>query len=218
MKTSFGLLSLSLILAVFALPAHSECTVADKAVEEGRFAAAVSYYYMCIDRGEAEAGYRLGSLYYQGKGGKKADRETARTLFKIAAERGNTSAQGLLGVMIITGDGAKEPAKAEGYKWLLLANEKPENKWFYLQTPTEEAKIKDYIARFSKHLTTEEKTESRRLAAKWKQERINQNAKAIFSAKEYESFIRRYNSAGSTRRQAIDDFTTEVNRRNKESD
>ena len=194
---------------------NAKCVVADKAISEGRFADAISYYQMCINNGEAEAPYKLGSLYYQGKGGKKADRKRARSLFKTAAERGNTSAQALLGVMLISGDGG-EVNRTEGYKWLLLANEKPGNKWFYLQNPGNETKVKSYLERAGKSLTNEEKAKSKQLAAEWKTITIAANAKKIFasSASEYESFINRYNSAGPLRREAIADFTAKV--QNKE--
>ena len=198
---------------VFSVRAN--CIIGDKAIAENRYKDAASYYYMCIDKGEAEAGYKLGSLYYQGIGGKPVDKDTARTLFKIAAERGNTAAQGLLGVMLITGDGG-EINRPEGYKWLLLANETEEDKWFYFQRPKTEEKIKEYLMRFSKRLTNEEKATGKRLAGEWKIQKISSNARELFSSKEYASFIRRYNSSKLSRREAIKDFINKTQSKEKQ--
>lgn len=50
---------------------------------------AAKWYRMAADQGNAEAQYRLGDLYYRGKGGLKKSDEEAYFWFLLAARSGN---------------------------------------------------------------------------------------------------------------------------------
>lgn len=55
-------------------------------------------------KGEADAQYNLGVMYYKGQGAKQNFKE-AMSCFKLAAEQGNESAQINLGTMYYRGEG-----------------------------------------------------------------------------------------------------------------
>jgi uncharacterized protein len=79
------------------------------------FAYAASYF------GDADAQYRLGRMYFDGKGGVRDPRQAARWL-TLSAGKGQPQAQALLGTMLFRGDGVPKQA-ARGLMWLTLARD-----------------------------------------------------------------------------------------------
>jgi TPR repeat protein len=86
---------------------------ADRARE--MFAYAASYF------GDPDAQYQLGRMYLAGKGGVKDARQAARWL-KLAADKGQTQAQALLGAMLFKGEDVPRQA-ARGLMYLTMARD-----------------------------------------------------------------------------------------------
>lgn len=102
------------------------CTTVDpgmKAYKDGDYAAAIQEFK--ADAG-AKAHYKLGIMYYQGKGVKE-DKKEAFTWFRKSAEQGYANAQFSVGVMYYKGVGVEQDRK-EAAKWLRKAAEQGEAK------------------------------------------------------------------------------------------
>lgn len=78
-------------------------------------------YRMAAERGEADAQYRLGNCYAEGKGVEKNDAEAVKW-YRKAAEQGNVDAQYWLGSCYFNGDGV-ETNKVEAVRWFRKAAE-----------------------------------------------------------------------------------------------
>lgn len=92
------------------------------------FSYAASYF------SDSNAQYNLARLYLEGTGVRKDARHAARW-FNLAAEKGHTASQALLGHLLMTGQGVpRQPAK--GLMWLTLAREAttddPKDQWIVL--------------------------------------------------------------------------------------
>jgi len=73
----------------------------------------VQYYQLLADRGDTQAQYGLGLLYYQGGRGIHIQYDKAMHYFKRAAESGNNYAMAYLGKMYLEGDGNGELIKQD---------------------------------------------------------------------------------------------------------
>jgi TPR repeat protein len=85
----------------------------ERAVE--MFSYAASYF------SDSNAQYNLARLYLEGTGVRKDARHAARW-FNLAAEKGHTASQALLGHLLMTGQGVPRQ-RAKGLMWLTLARE-----------------------------------------------------------------------------------------------
>lgn len=74
-------------------------------------------YRKAAEKGQVEAQYRLGSLYYHGQGvqGVSRDVEQAAEWYKQAAEQGYTPAQAALGNMYLSGEGVPRDSSKAAY-------------------------------------------------------------------------------------------------------
>jgi uncharacterized protein len=79
------------------------------------FSYAASYF------SDSNAQYNLARLYLEGTGVRKDARQAARW-FNLAAEKGHTASQALLGHLLMTGQGVPRQ-RAKGLMWLTLARE-----------------------------------------------------------------------------------------------
>lgn len=79
------------------------------------FSYAASYF------SDSNAQYNLARLYLEGTGVRKDARHAARW-FNLAAEKGHTASQALLGHLLMTGQGVPRQ-RAKGLMWLTLARE-----------------------------------------------------------------------------------------------
>jgi uncharacterized protein len=79
------------------------------------FSYAASYF------SDSNAQYNLARLYLEGTGVRKDARNAARW-FNLAAEKGHTASQALLGHLLMTGQGVPRQ-RAKGLMWLTLARE-----------------------------------------------------------------------------------------------
>ena len=84
-----------------------DVTDCGKTSEQKRYQDAESCWRTRAQKGDLEAQFQLGKLYYQG-GEVDADKKQAAAWFSTAAERGNVSAQSFLALMYLTGDGVSQ--------------------------------------------------------------------------------------------------------------
>ena len=95
----------------------------ERAVE--MFSYAASYF------SDSNAQYNLARLYLEGTGVQKDARHAARW-FNLAAEKGHTASQALLGHLLMTGQGVPRQ-RSKGLMWLTLAREAstdgPKDQW-----------------------------------------------------------------------------------------
>jgi TPR repeat protein len=103
-----------------------EAAVAQGVLEEGNeayrqhdYAKAAELWRGLADKGDADAQYRLGTLYVEGKGVEQNDAQ-AMTWFLRAAEKGNALAQYNVGASYAAGTGVAK-SEADAVKWFRRA-------------------------------------------------------------------------------------------------
>jgi len=139
---------------------------------------ALYYYQLSADNGNAEAQTRLAYFYQQydqSKEGRAVLKDYSSSLFK-GWNLSLGSESGFQGEFL------------HPYALLVLANEKPENKWYYLTntlTPPDYARslLKAY------KLTDEKKKQLTRQATAWKKRKLLEMARQILPKDEYQSFV-----------------------------
>ena len=128
-----------LAIAVFLLTsggAKAACTFAEQAEKSGKINIAFMQYIYCAEEeNDAEAQYKLGSMYYQGVGLPRPDFRRAVAFFSRAANNGYAPAQVKLGLLYWRGEGIAKNLKM-AHKWLYLAQEPENMRWFYYVGPS----------------------------------------------------------------------------------
>lgn len=131
----------------------------DALLAEGRgdYAAALRIWRTLVDQGDAGGQYRLGLMYYDGRGVPQDYGEAAKW-FHLAADQDNPAAKDLLGVMYANG-------------WGVPKDDVRSHMWFNLAAAQgglgsqESAKNRDTVAQ---HMTAEQIAEAQKLAREWK--------------------------------------------------
>ena len=95
----------------------------------------MQYIYCSEEENDAEAQYKLGSMYYQGIGLPKPDFRRAAAFFSRSANNGYAPAQVKLGLLYWRGEGVEKNLKM-AHKWLYLAQEPENMRWFYYVGPS----------------------------------------------------------------------------------
>src|SRR5689334_13987732 len=86
-------------LCVFvAATAYADIDEAFSAIDKGNYAEGFRLFRECAERGDAEAQYMLGEMYYDGKGVDQDDQQSVQWTRK-AAENGLTEAEVFLGYL-----------------------------------------------------------------------------------------------------------------------
>ena len=197
------LILLALFLAA-SLSANAACGNADEAVKKGNYKQAVNYYRMCATREDASSMYKLASLYAKGLGISSPDKKAARKYYLKAANLGYAPAQMMIGADLIL-ENASSTDKTEGYKWLLLAAEKPDNKWIYpLSDTADSGKAVQYLKQLNSLVSSREKKDAMAAAGVFKQQKVFQMAKLIFNQDEYNDFMADYEKEGDARAEALE--------------
>ncbi|WP_457594480.1 tetratricopeptide repeat protein, partial [Hydrogenimonas sp.] len=80
------------------------------------YAKALYWYTKATREGYPQANFKLGEMFYEGKG-VKTDLAKARDLFEKAAEQGHAGAQFYLGQMYLTGKGVPKDMK-KAKRWM----------------------------------------------------------------------------------------------------
>lgn len=113
---------LAVLLCVFLVEAAAAEGPLEEGIEAYRqqdYAKAAAVWRELADKGNAEAQYRLGTLYAEGKGVEQND-ATAMTWFLRAAEKGNALAQYNAGASYAAGLGIAK-SEADAAKWFRRA-------------------------------------------------------------------------------------------------
>ena len=107
--------------ALFVNPLCAQDSAGDglAAYRAGDYAKAIELWRPLAEKGDAEAQYRIGTLFAEGKGVQRND-ETAVSWFRRAAEGGNAMAQYNLGASYAAGIGVAHD-DAEAAKWFRRA-------------------------------------------------------------------------------------------------
>lgn len=93
---------------------------ANNAIKIGDYATAVNIYRKLAGKNDANAEFRLGSLYYEGKGIPQDEAEAIRW-YRLAAIHGNATAQYIVG-MTEYGEARNNTKQyVEAFKWFRLA-------------------------------------------------------------------------------------------------
>jgi len=111
----------ALVLALWVGAAAAQATLEEglEAYRQHDYVKAVAAWQPLADKGDAEAQYRMGSLYAEGKGVEQND-ATAMTWFMRAAEQGNALAQYDVGASYAAGLGIAK-SDADAAKWFRRA-------------------------------------------------------------------------------------------------
>lgn len=137
-------------LLCFASAANAGCEWAESAEKSGKNAIALMQYMYCAEEeNDPEAQYKLASMFYQGKNFKKPDFKRSVVYFSLAARNGYAPAQAKLGLLYWRGEGIEKDMN-EAFKWLYLAQEPADLRWFYKAGATTEPaakKLYDQISR-----------------------------------------------------------------------
>ena len=91
------------------------------ASQKGEYATAIKAWTPLAKKGDADAQYALGAMYFAGYGVSQ-DYQTAVKWYTLAAEQGNSNAQYNLGVMYGEGHGVAQNFQT-AMKWYTLAAE-----------------------------------------------------------------------------------------------
>jgi len=121
------------VLISLLLPGISkaECSFAEQAEKSGKINIAYMQYIYCSEEeNDAEAQYKLGSMFYQGVGLPRPDFRRAVAFFSRSANNGYAPAQVKLGLLYWRGEGIEKNLKM-AHKWLYLAQEPADMRWFY---------------------------------------------------------------------------------------
>lgn len=195
----------------FSSTAFAVCEIADDSVAKGLYGHALSYYEMCTTNNpDSEDYYKLGSLYYRGLGLTYPDYGSATVFFKEAAFRGHAPSMLFLGLMAVKGEGLEAPDKIEGYKWFMLAAERPANKWIYGFDTADTPKSSEYLKSIGSSLSDDEKQKAASLAGIFKEEVIMRSAARVFDEQELLTFKENYSKDENSRKQALRDLKSKM--------
>ncbi|MCQ2914566.1 MAG: hypothetical protein MJ247_05170 [Alphaproteobacteria bacterium] len=118
-------------LVSFTHTAFASCEWADSAKKAGKTSIAMMQYMYCAqEEGDVDSQYELGTMFYKGTGLQKNDFRRSAYYYTMAANRGYAPAQTKLGLLYWRGEGV-EVNLTTAHKWLYLAQEPVELKWFY---------------------------------------------------------------------------------------
>lgn len=229
MKIKWGLV---FVLSAVAVSAQAACFLGDALMAKKNYAAAKETYQMCSHvQNDAGAQYALGQIYKDGLGGTKQDLKLALFYFRFAAENGSAAAQRELAQLMmslermgapgqealreyenkihqIKGRDEKgvldlKPLPMSAYAWMLLAAEKPENKWFYPTAQVQDEQARRLLLNMERQYGKAAKEQAIREASAWKEEKLIWAAKTTLTEPEYQQFMDAVYPKGKTPNQAL---------------
>lgn len=204
---------------------EARCLLADKYRAEGREQLALVALDTCaVQYNDDESQIKLADSYLSGKNGLKKDEKAALYMYQLSAENGNAEAQVKLAELLQTFDTSSERRKElkkyqeklqkvnadpntfsgeiqHPYTLLLLAVERPENKWYYPSvTRAAPARAAGLLSKYK--ITPEKRQNAMKEASKWKTRKLLEAAREVLSPAEYPEFERRLKNT-ATRTQAM---------------
>jgi TPR repeat protein len=111
------------------------------------------FHYAASFFGDADAQYNLGRLYLDGALGRKDSRQAARWL-NLAAEKGHTPSQAVLGQMLFNGKDGIPRQRALGLSWMYMARQAADGSkdiWIIEMTRSAEEACSDEERQLASH-------------------------------------------------------------------
>lgn len=207
-KLFFGIFVLFFSFSVFA----NMCDEATRITLERGFSKAVLLYESCaLETNNDEAEILLAQAYETGEKGVQKNTQKALLFYHLSAENGNAQAQSALARLLLTLDESPQGREQvqsylskmhaayqnvptdefkgellHPYTLLLLAAEKPTAKWYY---PSEELTSEKAGAQLREYkISKEKKAQAVKDATVWKQKKMLQAAKELYTPTEYQNF------------------------------
>ncbi len=149
------LFRLAIVVLLFtSAGAKAACTFAEQAEKSGKIDIAFMQYIYCAEEeNDPEAQYKLGAMYYQGVGLPRPDFRRAVAFFSRAANNGYAPAQVKLGLLYWRGEGIAKNLKM-AHKWLYLAQEPENMRWFYYVGPSSDKTAASVYAQLNNVIKT----------------------------------------------------------------
>lgn len=212
----------------FAFPVLARCPLADKYAREGNMDPEMTMREICaFSYNDDESQATLAEAYMKGSRGLDQDEKTALYLYQLSAENGNADSQVKLAELLQTFDNSSERRKElkdylaslekkddnstgfsgevlHPYTLLLLASERPENKWYY-PSQVRSAPARTNVLLQNYKITPEKRQAALKDASKWKTRKLLEMAREVLSEAEYTSFENRLKN-NTTRTEAMDEL------------
>ena len=233
---------LMLLGCVFSTPTWARCLLADSFRSKGQEEAELLALNTCaMQYNDDESQMQLAEVFMNGKKGVEKDELKGLFMYQLAAESGNALAQVKLAELLQTFDTDSERrsllkeyqgklqkrTNEQGgfsgeilhpYTLLLLAAERPENKWYYPSANrAAPARATGLLNRYQ--ISPEKRQTALKDASKWKTRKLLEMAQEVLTSAEYPDFEKRLKNA-NTRTQAMTELKTRmqgyVEKRNKE--
>ena len=213
--------------------AQANCPLADKYRQQGKETFVPSALYVCaVNFNDDDSQLKAAEASLKGTDGFKKDELFAVYMYQLAAENGNAEAQVSLAELLQSFDTSPERRKMlkdyqsklekttdnpddfsgeiqHPYTLLLLASERPENKWYY---PSLNRAIPERAMSLltSYSITPEKRQAALKDASRWKTRKMLAMAKEILSQEEYANFEKRLKNK-TTRSQATSELKERMN-------
>ncbi|MGN0919485.1 MAG: hypothetical protein ACI4OR_01835 [Alphaproteobacteria bacterium] len=241
-RCCFGKIISGLLILGMAPCVSARCPLADKYAQENKPEMEQVALNVCaLSYNDDASQMKMAEGYMKGKNGLKQDERQALYMYQLAAENGNAEAQVKLAELLQSFDTSSERRrelkeyleklqKNEGnassfageilhpYTLLLLASERPENKWYY-PSLTRSAPARTSVLLQNYQITSEKRQAAMNDASKWKTRKLLEMAQEILTETEYADFETRLKKS-ATRAQAMtelkDRLTGYVDKKQKE--
>lgn len=205
-----------LFLGVLGISSLSwgECPTADKAAREKGLEVALPAYQMCaVNKNDDDSQLYLARIYATGQGSVSRNLKRALLFYHLSAENGNATAMVELANLLTEMDNSDEsrneilayldtiqaqlkamPVSSftgtllHPYALLMLAAESPESKWFYTTKQKTDPRANQLLKNYK--IDTDKRKEVIRSATQWKQRKMMDLAREVFSLAEFSEFYR----------------------------
>ena len=208
--------------------AQARCPLADKYQQLGQTELELTMRETCaISYNDDESQVAMAEVYMQGLNGVSKDEDRALYMYQLSAENGNAESQVKLAELLQTYDTSSERRKEfrnyqaglkktdknstgfsgeilHPYTLLLLASERPENKWYY-PSLVRSAPTRTNTLLQNYQITPEKRQAATKDASRWKTRKLLEMAREILTDSEYSDFEQRLKS-NSTRTGAMDEL------------
>ena len=241
-RRCFEKIILGLLFWGSCFSAFARCPLADKYHQENKPEMEMMALNVCaVSYNDDASQMKLAEGYIKGANGLVQDEKQALFMYQLAAENGNAEAQVKLAELLQTFDTSserrkelkayqgkleksdKDPNAFSGeimhpYTLLLLASERPENKWYY-PSQTRSAPARTQVLLQNYKITPEKRQAAMKDASRWKTRKLLEMAREILTDDEYTDFEKRLKN-NATRTEAMmelkDRMTGYVDKKQKE--
>ena len=213
------------VLIFYTTASWGRCPMADKYMQEGEKEEVVVALNVCaLQYNDDDSQMKLAEMYAKGTPEVDKDEMMAVYMYQLAAESGNAEAQVKLAEVLQDFDSSSERrSQLRGYMGkletmgisttsfkgeiqhpyalLLLASERPENKWYY-PSSHRGAPARTSVLLKNYKITPEKRQMALQEASRWKTRKLLEAAKEVLSSEEYSDFEKKLQNT-TMRSQAI---------------